>query len=429
MKAFHRLLYGYGAAPLIPVGFAAARPFCRKARLGWSGRKRLVSNAKEWRSAHQGRLAIIHGASAGEFEAALPLIKAFKSKGIIAVATLFSPSGYKIASGNPLPDYISYLPFDTIRGVRAFLKAMNPDVFVFCKHDIWPNVVWECERRGIPTALVNGNLHAKSFRLNPKALNFNREVFRSLTAVWAVSENHAQRIKRIMGDGGRVEVSGDTRFDRVVSRALDSGLELPASFTGVPAFICGSVWPKENFTLESFIEIHREHPEWKLIWAPHEPNDSFIASAEKSLDQAGISHIRFSQLKSGSDAAALIVDQVGKLASLYRFAEIAYVGGGFGKGVHSVIEPAVFSLPVIFGPNFHVSAEANELINRGGGLSVKGRDDFHHLLKSLIEDEERRTRCGEIAGNFVEEKAGVAEFLANEIMDLIDRHRSRSESI
>ena len=403
------------------AGLEIARPFNIKVREGARGRKNLEKTAAEWRAANQGRLAVIHSASAGEFEAAIPLITALKKKGMIVAATIYSPSGFKLALNNPEPDFVLYLPFDSKKSIRRFLQALKPDIFIFCKHDIWPNVVWECESNGIPTALVNANLHPNSFRLKPFLLSFNRRLFRSFSAIFTVSQDHARRLERIIGLKDIVEVVGDTRFDRVVSRALESEIKLPPSFEAEPVFIAGSVWETEKFTLETFLELHSQYPNWRLIWVPHEPHDRNIEKAQAAIEQAGISAGRFTNLDKKGDPQALLVDKVGVLPPLYRFADIAYVGGGFGKGVHSVIEPAVFSIPVIFGPHHFVSAEASELIKRGAGFAVQGRKDFYPLLNKLMKDETERRRIGNIAGNMVKEKCGVADNIADKLMDLLQK--------
>ncbi len=408
-----------------PLVFFLAQPFNRKARQGWQGRKKLLSDVSKWREKHPGPLTVIHCASAGEFEAALPLIKAFQEKGLLAAATFFSPSGYKIALKNSAPNLISYLPFDTNHAVKGFLESLRPDLFVFCKHDVWPNIVWACRRRNIPTALVNGNMHERSVRLHPLLRSFFRDVYRSMTAIFAVSESHARRFELILGSESRVEAPGDTRFDRVVERTLKKRVELPRGFADNPVFICGSVWPEEDFTLQVFLEICKSHSDWRLIWVPHEPAQGFLCRVEKALEHAGISHIRFSQIKPESEARALLVDKVGALAALYRYTDIAYVGGGFGRGVHSVIEPAVFSIPVIFGPHYHVSAEAGELVERGGGFTVKGLDQFKPLLQRFIEDEPYRKTCGKVAGELVKEKAGVADYLAHKTIELMNLGSNR----
>ena len=401
------------------AGLEIARFFNVKVREGARGRKNLIPDAAKWRSSNPGSLAVIHSSSAGEFEASLPLIRALKKRGMLTTATLYSPSGYKIARKNSEPDVVLYLPFDSRRAIKAFLKALHPDLFIFCKHDIWPNVMWECEAQGIITAVVNANLHQRSFRLNPLLIGFNRHIFKKFNTIFTVSQEHAERLDRILGFSGKVQIPGDTRFDRVVARAVDAEIELPDAFRGNPVFIGGSVWDTEMFVLDSFLEIRRKNPQWRLIWVPHEPSERVIERVESALAEAGMSCIRFSEFAVNRDAQALIVDKVGVLSPLYRFADIAYVGGGFGKGVHSVIEPAVFSIPVIFGPNHYVSAEAGELLKRGGGFTVNNRDDCFSLLNNLISDDKMRLQAGHTAGAMVKEKSGVAEIIADKLMELM----------
>lgn len=395
------------------------RPFNWKIREGAAGRRNSARKAREWRTHHPGKLAVIHSASAGEFEAALPIIEELKRRGFVTVATLFSPSGYRMAAKSNIPDGVFYLPFDTYLEVHLFLKALEPSVFLFCKHDIWPNVIWNCRDLNIPLLMANANMHKKSFRLNPLFRNFNKGLFESFETIFTVSREHAARIAKITGARDKIKPIGDSRFDRVVARAKSGEMTLPSDFIDKPVFIAGSVWMTELFVLESFLELKKSYPQWRLIWTPHEPSESCIQKAEFLLEQTGVSSIRFTRLSNYSNQDAIIVDKVGVLPPLYRAAEIAYIGGGFGKGVHSVIEPAAFAIPVIFGPNHHVSAEAGELLKRGGGFSVNGIDDFPPLLKRMFQDENFRSQSGKIAGNMVAEKVGASILIANRVEEIL----------
>jgi len=399
----------------------AARCFHWKVKEGAAGRKHLAQKVGEWRLSHPGKLAVIHSASAGEFEASLPIIEALKKRGMITAATLYSPSGYHSAQKSSIPQGIFYLPFDDIKSVKGFLDSMKPEVFVFCKHDIWPNAVWICYDRKIPLVLANTNLHEKSFRLYPILKGFNRRVFDKFDTIFTVSPEHAGRLEKIVGKSDKVIAIGDSRFDRVVQRARNSQHTLPGDFITAPVFICGSVWEEEFFVLEAFCELKKQFPQWRLIWVPHEPKEKELRAIEGYLESQAIAHIRFTGLSEYKNEEAIIVDKVGVLPPLYRAGKIAYVGGGFKKGVHSVIEPAAFGLPVIFGPKHFVSAEAQDLLKEGGGFSIKGKDDFLPLLKSLMEDEDYREERGKIAGDLVERRTGVAEVIAGKVAELAEK--------
>lgn len=397
------------------------RPFHHKVKAGAAGRKGLTDSVSAWRSDNPGPLAVIHSASAGEFEAAIPIFEELKKRNIKILATLYSPSGYNLAVNNTLPDGVFYLPFDSRKLVKSFLQALSPDVFVFCKHDIWPNVVWICGELNIPLIIANTNLHRKSSRLNPFLIHFNRGIFNRFDTIFTVSDNHARRIEKIAGSPDKIAAVGDSRFDRVVSQVKNAGVSLPETFTESPALIGGSVWPAEDFVLESYIELHRNYPDWKLIWVPHEPHEDYLVCTERMLlSSTGLTSLRYSGLTDYQDQDVLIVDQVGVLPPLYKYADIAYVGGGFGKGVHSVIEPAAFSIPVIFGPNNHVSAEAGELLKRKCGFAVRGKEDFMPLLVELMNNGAKRQESGNIAGQFVAEKTGAAEIIAQKIAELVN---------
>jgi 3-deoxy-D-manno-octulosonic-acid transferase len=401
------------------TGLVLALPFKRKVSEGAKGRKQVLKVVKIWRSNNPGKVVVVHSASAGEYEAAIPLIKALKKRGILTLATLFSPSGYANAAKTSIPDFMTYLPFDSKSSVKKFIDIIEPSAFIFCKHDIWPNIVWTCSDKNIPVILTNANLHSHSSRLKPWALGFNRYLFRQFTAIWTVAEKHAERIARIIGSKDKISIMGDTRFDRVVERARESYFKLPGNFEDSPVLIAGSVWHSEFFTLDVFIETRKNIPGWKLIWVPHEPDEMHLKSVESKCDEHNIRHTRLSAENQLEDSEVIIIDRTGILPALYRYADIAYVGGGFGKGVHSVIEPAVFSIPVIFGPKYHVSAEAGDLLTNGGGFTVKDKKEFEYIYFSFVEDESKRKASGQLAGKYVHSKKGVAEKEAQMVLELI----------
>ena len=415
----YRYLYNLVVVPIMWCGFNLARPFSSKVHQGLKGRASIFEDASRWRKSNPGKLIIIHSASAGEFEATVPFIEKLKERGLMVVSTVFSPSGFNRAEKLGLSDLILYLPGDFKHGASRFLDILTPEILAFCKHDIWPNMIWEAEKRGIPSVLLNGNLPADSSRIHPLLIGFFREVLGSFTEIYAVAAEHADRFRRILGDECRVIALGDTRFDRVVTLAHSARTKLARQFSDNPVFIAGSVWQQEHFTLKVFLDLKRTFPQWRLIWVEHEPVEHNLVVIERMLDEAGMSHIRFSAMKDDSSEDALIVDKVGVLPPLYSYARIAYVGGGFGKGVHSVIEPAAFSIPVIFGPHHQVSAEAGELLARGGGFSVKDGEDFRRTLETLMRDTKRLTEAGAIAGAMVAEKTGVTDIVVDKLMNLV----------
>lgn len=419
MSRLYRLIYNTIAIPVMETGLILALPFKKKVSEGAKGRKLVLKSAAAWRSENPGRLVVIHSSSAGEYEASIPLIEALRKRGILIVATLFSPSGFANAVKTSIPDYITYLPFDSKSSVNKFINILEPDAFIFCKHDIWPNIVWVCADKNIPVILTNANMHSHSSRLKPWTLGFNRYLFGHFTAIWTVAEEHADRIARICGSKEKITIMGDTRFDRVVGRTKETDFKLPGKLEESPVIIAGSVWQAELFTLDVFFETRKRFPGWKLIWVPHEPEEIHLKSVEARCNEVGISHVRLSAPEKIEDAEVIIIDRIGILSSLYKYADIAYVGGGFGKGVHSVIEPAVFSIPVIFGPRYHVSAEAGDLLENGGGFTVKDGKEFEQLFVSMVEDENRRKSSGQHAGEYVRSKTGVAETEADMILDLI----------
>lgn len=401
------------------IGFRLAGCFHRKVREGLRGRSRVLPEIRRWRENHKGGLIIIHSASAGEFEASVPLIEQLKNRGILTVSTVFSPSGYHRAVKTAVSDLILYLPADSRKEINRFYDILLPDLLAISKHDFWPNLIWEAERRKIPTLLINGNLPEKSSRMNGILQGFYRVTLSSLTHIYAVNRSHAERFKKLLPASRNISSFGDTRFDRVVSIAKNSEIPLPLQFRQGPVFIAGSVWLQELFVLEVFLDFKREHPEWKLIWVPHEPSENHIETVSLKLHTAGFPPVKFSEIEPDSDNEVLIMDKVGFLPPLYRYAELAFVGGGFGKGVHSVIEPAAFGIPVFFGPNYQVSAEASALVECGGGYGVKNRREFEEVFNRHALVQKTRKEAGRKALQLVNQRTGVTELLMNEIKKYI----------
>ncbi|MDP8208820.1 MAG: glycosyltransferase N-terminal domain-containing protein [Candidatus Electryonea clarkiae] len=370
---------------------------------------------------------IIHCASAGELESAIPLIDALKEKSNAEIIlTYFSPSAVQRSEKIKVTADNICLPFDSARRVKRFLGILDPSLVIIVKHDIWPNLVWMSRDRGIPAVLVNGNFRPDSARLSWYSRGFNRAILGSLDCIFAVADDDAMRFRELTGDDVTIEAAGDTRFDRVRQRALDGREdqgELAELLENHPTAVAGSTWPDdEKLLLSSWSEIQKEISDAVLILVPHEPTEEHLLRLAKECKKLELGFVRLSELKNGSAPESVIcVDSTGILAGLYGLGKIAYVGGGHGKGVHSVIEPAVFGIPVLFGPNFLMSHEARDLIRIGAAQAINKNSEIITAFSDALSGKENSKRCGELAARYVDGKTGVSDMLASRLAEFLEK--------
>ena len=357
-----------------------------------------------------------HVASVGEFEQARPVISALEQTrpDVPVVLTFSSPSGYHFARrketvGTGSVRFIDYLPLDAAHTMRFCLDCVRPRALVLVKFDIWPNLVWEASDRGIPILLIDATLSASSRRLSIAGQWLYRDVYRRIDRILAISDDDARRFAKSVPGHGRIEVTGDTRFDRVMERwrvRRDGGLDLPND--GAPTLIAGSTWPPDEVRLlPAVARLLREHAALRFVVVPHEPTPGHVERLRRWAGNEGFTAATASAGVAG--ARVVIVDVVGILAEAYRAAHVAYVGGGFTTGVHSVIEPAIAGIPVLFGPRHHNSFEALQLATRGGAVPIQTADDAHAALERYLTDEAARAAAGRAARAYVESQLGATE--------------------
>lgn len=355
----------------------------------------------------------LHASSLGEFEQGRPLIEAIRERQPEwqIVLSFYSPSGYEVQSDYPLVDCVVYLPGDSPREVRAFLDKLRPRCAVFIKYDFWAVMLSELHRRGIPTYLVSGIFRKEQAFFKPWA-TWYRDLLHCFTHLYVQDE---QSVLLLRGIGvEQVSISGDTRFDRVesIAKASQEVKEIEQmSSGGSPLLVAGSTWGVDEEMLCRYAE---QHPELKIVFAPHELNH--IDDLQARLKGA----VRLSQLRAGKEQVQelryLIIDSFGLLSSIYRYADIAYIGGGFGKSIHNTIEAAVYGIPVVFGPNYHKFREAKLLIEQGGGISVDTEEALFATLDSWLADSKQRSARGRAARLVVESQLGATELILSGIM-------------
>jgi 3-deoxy-D-manno-octulosonic-acid transferase len=354
-----------------------------------------------------------HVASLGEFEQARPLIEEIKNSKpeYKILLTFFSPSGYEVRYNYPLADIVTYLPFDTKKNARRFLELTNPHMVIFIKYEFWYNYINEIYQRRIPVYLVSA-----IFRKNQSFFKKLRSPYRNMLSLYThffVQDDESHKLLQKHGIKN-VTVAGDTRIDRVIEIQKQTvNLPIVEKFIdkGSIIFIAGSSWPADE---DIFINYFNSHPNLKLIIAPHEIDESHLTEIEKKLSRPSQ---RYSGLTDTDtvNADCMIIDCFGLLASVYRYADIGYIGGGFGDGIHNLPEAAVYGIPVIFGPNFIKFREAHDLIATGGGFTIKNRDEFNKLMESFINEPELREKAGKEAKNYIFSNSGATNTILNHI--------------
>jgi len=362
-------------------------------------------------------VVMIHVASAGEYEGARPLIDRLQESGEVRIAVSFSsPSAMPAVEATEGLWAFGFLPMDYLIEQLQLLARLEPMAVLIFKHDFWPNLLRAASALKIPIGLINANFHAKSKRNFPIVRGFHKLFMKHLTFIWTVSQADSDRIEPLLTDKTELAVGGDTRYDRVLRRA-ELGRErfkaLKTAFTNSKVIIAGSTWPPgEKIIYGAFANLRKQHPELKLLIAPHEPTTEALQRNMESAESIGATVTKLSQWQGESiKSNVIIVDGMGILADIYTVGWAAYVGGGFGTGVHSVIEPAAHGLPVAFGPNNHVSHEAGLLIKNIGGYVVETTSDLETLWGKWLVDPTDYNRVSESASKVVTDHAGVTEKL------------------
>lgn len=347
-----------------------------------------------------------HAASLGEFEQGRPLIEQIRAKypDYKILLTFFSPSGYEVRKNYHGADIICYLPFDKPRNVKKFLDILNPCMAFFIKYEFWKNYLDELHKRRIPVYSVSS-----IFRRDQIFFKWYGGTYRNVLKDFDHLFVQNEASKRFLSKIGitRVTVVGDTRFDRVL-QIRDDAKELPLvekfkdnAFT----LVAGSSWgPDEDL----FIEYFNNHPEIKLIIAPHVIDENHLVEIINKLKRPYVRYTKAND-KNVAKADCLIIDCFGLLSSIYRYGEVAYIGGGFGVGIHNTLEAAVYGIPVVFGPKYQKFMEATQLLQAKGAYSINDSEGLQSLLDRFLSDEPFLRETGEYAGNYVIGNSGATD--------------------
>lgn len=413
---------------LYTCGAWVLSPFNEKARKWLSGRKNVFQRIQTFTSGEQKKIIWFHCASLGEFEQARPLLDSIRGKyiGYSILISFFSPSGYEIRKDYPGADYVTYLPMDSVRNAKNFLDLVKPSLVIWVKYEYWHFYLQGIHQRKIPLLLVSGIFRPDQPFFKPWG-SFYRKMLGCFT--WLFVQN--QQSKKLLGTIGfsdNVSVCGDTRFDRVIEIAGSFKVVplIEKFIAGCPVIVAGSTWEEDEEELDHFANTH---PEIKFIIAPHEIDEERLKDIEKLFHHS----IRYSKLTDSASNIAqegpipnsqfpipntLIIDNIGMLARLYKYATIAYVGGGFGDdGVHNVLEAAVYSKPVVFGPVYEKFVEAVELVDGGGAFDTDNALELEKMLLILLQNgADYKTAC-KAAGEYVFANRGATQKILNYIQE------------
>jgi len=419
MQALWSLFYNTLFIWIFWLGARIAGLINPKIRRGIQGRKQLFQRLEQdVRKLTHRRRVWFHSSSMGEFEQAKPIIAALRKKhsDIDIIVTFFSPSGYDHSKNYKLADIICYIPFDTRANAKRFLDLVQPTAAVMVRYDIWPNHLWELHARGIPTFIANATMRNNSSRFFPLIKNFHHYLYNQFTSILTVSESDVAAFRRFHLSGPHIEAIGETRYDQVWERSAEARQKklIPEQIlAGKKVFIAGSTWPEdEEVLLPAVKQMLQEDKNFLAIIVPHEPTVDALEQIEQQLEN-GHHPIRFSELAGYNGERVILVDSVGILMPLYRYAQAAYVGGSFRQGIHNVLEPAVYGIPVLYGPRHTNSQEALELVKRGGGFVVDETNCLT-LLHRFFDKKEDRIDAGTAALALVKENIGATErFLAH----------------
>ncbi len=390
---------------LYDIAVYLVAPFSRKPRKMMKGHW-VVYELLRQQLEKGARYIWFHAASLGEFEQGRPLIEKIRAKypDYRILLTFFSPSGYEVRKNYRGADIVCYLPFDKPRNVRKFLDLVNPCMAFFIKYEFWKNYLDELHKRRIPVYSVSSIFRRGQIFFKWYGGTY-RNVLRNFDHIFVQNE----RSKRYLAKIGinRVTVVGDTRFDRVLQiREEAKDLPLVELFkNNTMTFVAGSSWQPDE---DLFIEYFNQHPEVKLIIAPHVIDENHLVEIIRKLKRPYVRYTRADE-KNVRKADCLIIDCFGLLSSIYRYGEIAYIGGGFGVGIHNTLEAAVYGIPVIFGPKYQKFQEAVQLLEAKGGFSVKSYEELKALLDRMLEDESFLRETGTNAGTYVTGNAGATD--------------------
>jgi 3-deoxy-D-manno-octulosonic-acid transferase len=415
-----RILYNLG----IRIFEAAAHlvaPFNSKASLWVKGRERWADKITEKITPGE-KTVWMHCASLGEFEQGRPVIEAIRKAdpSVKIVLTFFSPSGYEIRKNYDRADYVAYLPSDTPGNAVKFIELVNPVYVIFVKYEFWNNYISVLSKKNIPLYLISGIFRPGQHFFRWYG-SFFRDMLRKFEQIFVQDQKSVDLLSGIGID--RVSLAGDTRFDRVVQIAGSAkAISVLDQFRGdEKLFLAGSSWRPDEEIIAEYINTYPAKMKW--VFAPHEIDKSNIDRLEKLFKVRTVRFSEFSEMS--KDSRVLIIDNIGMLSSAYRYAYIAAIGGGFGKGIHNLLEPVCWGVPVVFGPIHEKFREAIDLKANGAAKSFATYNQFKAIIDAWLNDEKLYSSASKSAADYVNSNTGATEIIIKEIAEKdINKYRS-----
>jgi len=390
--------------------------FSPKLKLFVEGRKNVFQYLEE-NVFHKSDLIWIHTASLGEFEQGLPIIERLKNdyKNATILVTFFSPSGYEVKKNSRAADLVTYLPLDTLKNAKKFISLINPKLVIFVKYEVWPNYLSVLNKKNIPTLLVSAIFNKKQLYFKSYG-GFMRKSLTAFNHIFVQDVASKKLLNSIHLNN--VSISGDTRFDRVLKIVeQDNQLDFMEKFKqNQLCFVAGSTWPEDEAILTSYINTTSENI--KFVFAPHTIKKEAIEKLKASVNKNVVLYSEIDP-KDISQFDVLIIDTIGLLTKVYSYADIAYVGGGFATGLHNTLEPAVFGIPVLIGPEYKGFKEAEELVAKKGLISITTLDDFRVQMTQLLNSETYYNGTKNVNSNYIMAHKGATEVIVNYIKHLI----------
>jgi len=415
MKLVWLIIYNVLIYPLLFVVGCIVCLFNSKLRQSVLGRFRSISKLKHYFNQNEINKDIywFHAASLGEFYQVKPVMEGLKEvePNCITLLSFSSPSGYNHAKSDAI-DLRIYMPFDFPWSVRKSLKITKPKKVIFASYDIWPNMVWISENRKVHTNIFAARVKDGSLKLKPGFLGFFESVYRSISTIYTVADKDFNRMNIIVGEREKpvIRSLGNPRYDMVMKTADNFTQHHQQSvLSRCKRIIIGSSHSEDDtYLIPVLSDLMTEYPEIKVLYAPHEPLAPELERIQNSFSSLGYDSTIFKKKKSLNlpDNRLLILGVVGVLSKLYWQGQIAYIGGGFSKGIHNVMEPAIARLPILFGPKYHHAHEAEELLENGGGFCIQNVEEIQTVLRRLITDNEYFLNASSAATNVIHQNLG-----------------------
>lgn len=401
---------------IVWFGLHVVALFNAKIKLFVRGRKQTFSILED-KLTSADKTIWMHVASLGEFEQGLPILERLRAQypKHKLVLSFFSPSGYEVKKNTKAADVVVYLPMDSLSNAKRFLKLVHPELAIFVKYEVWPNYLDQLKKSNTPTILISAIFSKRQIYFKPYG-GFMRKSLQKFDTYF-VQDDDSKKLLDSIGIT-KVQVGGDTRLDRV-SEILERNnrLDFMDRFKNNQlCLVAGSTWPEDESILIDY--INRTEERLKFVIAPHQIKPAHVAKITAALQKPSICYSALGD-QNLKEIDVLIIDTIGLLTKIYSYANIAYVGGGFATGLHNTMEPAVFGVPIIIGPQFEGFKEAEDLVREGGIVPVSSKDSFSNLMNDLLTHPTTLQNKGKINSDYINSNKGASDLIMKYISKVL----------